>query len=125
MAKSVRKYEIWMCNFPQENSLIKGYRPCVVVSNNFTNTNPECGIATVVPLTSSNLKGGLPTHMEVFPNVNINKLKSSSIVLAEQMTTVNKDDIRFCLGKLTLEQSETLDKVVMIALGIMPYEKIE
>ena len=124
MAKSVRKYEIWMCNLPVDNTITKGYRPCVIVSNDYGNTNPDCGIASVVPMTSSVIKGDLPTHIKIEVGEN-NKLKTSSIALTEQITTISKDSIRFCLGRLNDCEKEKIDKAVLIALGLSPYEKIE
>ena len=121
MAKSLRKYEIWMTELEGGNNLVTGYRPCVVVSNDFSNTNPECGIATVIPLTSSSLKGGLPTHCAINPNPKRNRLKAPSIALAEQIRTVDKDLVKFCLGRLSYDEIQLLDKAILISLGFESY----
>ena len=120
MAKSVRRNEIWMVQFNSEtNGLTRGYRPAIVVSNDFANTNRDCMITTVVPLTSSTIKGGLPTHVRIKANDKTNKLNGDSIALTEQLITVNREnDIRFCLGKLTDEEVVELNKALMISVGI-------
>ena len=124
MAKSVRKYEIWMCDLGANNTM-QGYRPCIIVSNEFTNTNKDCCVATIIPMTTSKTQGQLPTHIKINANEKINKLKGSSTALAEQIITINKDNIKFCLGKISSKEIGLIDKAVLVSLGYLPYIKFD
>ena len=123
MAKSVRKNEIWMVSFNSNSSgITHGFRPALIVSTNYMNTNKDCAIATVIPLTTSSVKGGLPTHVEIEANENLNKLKCNSIALAEQIITVNKEnDIKNCLGKISDDEAKKINIALSKALGIIGY----
>ena len=65
------------------------------------NRNFDCQIATVIPLTTSLLKGDFETHIKIKANADTNTLKGDSVAPIEQITTVNKENVRFCLGRLS------------------------
>ena len=115
--------EIWMTDFcagiQDKTSMIKGYRPAVIVSNEMTNTNPESGFALVVPVASNQSKGACGSHVTLNHLFGTNKLKVTSTALCEQIITVEKSQVRFCLGKVTMEELEQLDQALMVSLGIM------
>ena len=122
MAKSVRRGEIWMTDLlnedRKESSVMRGFRPCIVVSNEYTNTNPNSTIAMVIPLTSNALKGAMPTHVEVSKNESINRLKMTSTAPCEQITTCEKNQIRFFLGRVSDDEMKLIDQAILTALGM-------
>lgn len=120
MSKSFRRGEIWMVDFPKGNDyIIKGYRPAIVVSTDIVNTNVGCKTATVIPLTSSPSKGDLLSHIKIKANSGVNKLKGDSTALCEQLTTVNKDVIRFCLGRVDDRELEEVNSSMLNFLGLI------
>lgn len=122
MAKSVRRGEIWMTDLLNEDrkdaSVMRGFRPCIVVSNDYTNTNVNSTIAMVIPLTSNAFKGTQPTHVRIEKNESLNTLKMASTALCEQITTCEKNQIRFFLGRVSEEEMKNIDKAILIALGM-------
>ena len=89
----MKHYEIWMADLPfAKNTHVQhGYRPVVIVSNDFAN---RCSpVVTVVPLTSQPKKP-LPTHVLLHEQ----GLLKSSIALCEQIMTVDKHRLKRCVG---------------------------
>ena len=79
----IKRGLICFYHFKGTSSIQKGYRPCVVVSNNKANLFSK--VVTVLPITSKP-KTVLPTHTTI-------SLEVESTVLAEQITTVEKDKL--------------------------------
>lgn len=117
MASIVKRGEIWMVdslNEERKGSVMRGFRPAVIISNDLANISGT--ICTVVPLTSNAAKGEQSTHV-VISNEN-NQLRCSSIALCEQPTTVNKDQVRFCLGRVEREELKKIDRALLVSMGI-------
>ena len=94
-----------------QGSVQEGARPVVVVSNNTNNIHSE--VVTVVSITSQE-KPNLPTHV-IIPAV---KGDGINTVLCEQIRTMPKDALdRYC-GILTEDVMHSIDKALMIHLGI-------
>lgn len=69
-----------------------GIRPAIVVSNN--KANEHSPVVTVVPLTSrTSKKRALPTHVLITPDAGLG-IYRTSIALAEQVETIDKDKLR-------------------------------
>lgn len=70
-----------------EGSVQGGTRPVVIIQNNIGNKfSPTLIIA---PVTSRMTKKNIPTHVKIK-----NKLAKESIVLLEQIRTINKNDLK-------------------------------
>lgn len=82
--KDVRRGSIWYHEFKGFGHVQKGYRPCVVVSND--KGNQASDIALVVPVTSKK-KAHILTHSDLL-------LEYPSITLCEQLTTVNQRELK-------------------------------
>ena len=93
---------------------MRGFRPAIIVSNDLANSTGT--ICTVVPLTSNVTKVEQPTHV-VISNAN-NQLKCKSTTLCEQLITVNKDQVRFCLGRVEREELKKIDQALLVSMGI-------
>lgn len=113
-----RRGDIYNVDFGNDISTSKqcGIRPAVVVSNNKANRHSP--VITVVPLTSRiKKKRFLPTHVFVPYSVE-SGLNSSSIALAEQIESLDKN----CLleKKGTIKSNlvmEKITKAIQIQIG--------
>lgn len=95
-------------------SVQRGRRPCVVVSNNIGNRFSS--IINVCVLTTSNRKD-YPMHVKLTPN-EMNKLKESSTIMAEQIRTVPKERLMFKIGALTPKELDQLDRAMRLNYGL-------
>lgn len=90
-----KRGEVFYVAFPvqtKNSSIQAGIRPAIIVQNN--TGNKYSPTIAVVPLTSVIKNENQPTHV-VIPEGN--GLEKTSMALAEQLTTVNKFDIRYNL----------------------------
>ena len=102
----------------QKNSHIQqGIRPAIVVSNNKANDHSH--LVTVVPLTKQvHKKKHLPTHVYL-PKKVFKELKWSSLVLAEQVLTVDKFQLK---NKVMAIREEAwlvrIDRALRVQIGV-------
>ena len=113
--KTYRRGEIYLvdlgAHFGSEQG---GCRPALVIQNNVGNYYGPTLI--VAPITSRyNTKANQPTH---FALIGVDNLTSPSMVLAEQILTIDKSRIIKYLGKVSEEQMQGVDKAVKISLGL-------
>ena len=88
--------EIWYANLPMKegSSIQGGNRPVVIISNDVC--NEVSSVITVAPLTSRMKKLNLPTHAVIdTPD------GGQSVILAEQIMTIDKKILAKRIGKLT------------------------
>lgn len=90
--------EIWLCYLKSEGSVQGGYRPVFILSNDKNNTYSTT--ANIIPITSRINKRKLPVHVEL-PKHHEYGLNSPSILLVEQIQTVNIEQLDRCIGKIT------------------------
>lgn len=91
-----------------------GCRPVLLVQNNVGNYYGPTLI--VAPITSRfTKKANHPTH---FALVGVENLTSPSMVLAEQILTIDKSRVIKYLGKVSEEQMQNIDKAIMVSLGL-------
>ena len=107
----IRRGEIWYVDMGStyEGSIQGGKRPVVIVSNN--KGNYYSPILLVVPITSSTTKNDIPTHVKI-------QLKVPSIILCEQIHTINKDNLISYEGILTDEEMNDLNRCLKISIGL-------
>ena len=84
-------------------------RPVLIVSNNVG--NHFSGIVTVVPLTTQSSHNHLPTHIK------IDLPTSTSYLMAEQITTINKKTLCEYIATVTPEKMVEVDEAIQVALG--------
>lgn len=91
-----------------------GCRPVLVIQNNVGNLHSPTLI--VAPITSrTNKKANQPTH---FALVGVENLTSPSMVLAEQILTIDKSRVIKYLGKVSEEQMQSINKAIKVSLGL-------
>ncbi|NLJ98573.1 MAG: type II toxin-antitoxin system PemK/MazF family toxin [Tissierellia bacterium] len=91
-----------------------GIRPVLVIQNNIGNKySPTIIIAAI---TSRINKAKLPTHVEI--NAPEYGLPKDSVVLLEQVRTIDKKRLREKIGRFTEEMMDNVDECLKISLGL-------
>jgi mRNA interferase MazF len=116
--KSFKRGNVVMVDYgKRDGSEQSSIRPSVIISNDKNNLYSPTIV--VLPLTSSKFKKKLPTHVEL--NKSNSNVKMDSIVMAEQIRTIDKQYITNSEPLFTLsdEMMNKLDIAVAIQLGIV------
>lgn len=112
----MHKYgEIYLAKLPvqTESRVQQGYRPVLVVSND--KNNYYSTVISVVPLTSSQTKHHLPTHVELDGF----GLEKPSIALCEQIMPIDKHRIGEKIGKIDNPYIfDSLQRAMMVQLNM-------
>ena len=115
--------DIWFADLePHAGTSVQGgCRPVLVVSNDVGNIYAET--LNVLPMTRQLKKPDLPCHTELDPDAISDKhqMMDNSMILAEQITTISKDQLRNYVGRV--EDRNLLDSVdhaVSVQLGLVP-----
>ncbi len=88
-----------------------GIRPVLIIQNDLGNKYSPTVIAAAI--TSQKTKNKLPTHIEI--DSKDNGLKADSVVLAEQIRTIDKSRLKEKIGHI--DDNEVINKINN-ALGI-------
>lgn len=91
-----------------------GIRPVLIVQNDVGNRHSPTVIAAAI--TSRINKNRLPTHIEV--NARNYGLAKDSIVLLEQIRTLDKRRLKERMGHLDREAMERVDRAISISFGL-------
>lgn len=89
-----------------------GYRPVVILQNNKGNKYSTTVI--VAPISSKLTKNDLPTHVIIETNF----LEKKSVILLEQIRTIDKKRIDERLGCLSYMIMERVDEAIKTSLDI-------
>lgn len=89
-----------------------GVRPVVIIQNDIGNKHAPTTI--IAPITSQMHKKPLPTHI-AFCGCGLPK---DSIILAEQIRTIDKRRLKEKVGVLPPEKIEAVDMAVKVSLGL-------
>ena len=92
-----------------------GVRPVLVVQNDVGNKFSPTVIAAAV--TSKINKAKLPTHIELPEGVY--GLNKDSVILLEQIRTLDKRRLKERIGELPTETMSQVDKAILISLGFI------
>ncbi len=111
----IERGELYSANLdPVTGSEQGGVRPVLVVQNDVGNRFSPTVI--VLAVTSRLGKARLPTHVEV--RAGENGLQSDSVVLAEQVRTLDKRRLNIRIGRLSAGDMERVTRAMLISLGI-------
>lgn len=111
----MQRGEIYLAQLQNTNgSIQQGLRPVIIVQNNIGNMHSPtiivCSITTAP-------KRKLPTHVYIPRS---GGLKERSIMLGEQMHTLNKKDLIKQLGTITDQETlRQINKALLISLGVI------
>lgn len=95
-----------------------GIRPVALIQNNRGNWNGRTFI--VAPITSKKKKD-LPVHIEI----NNPNLPKNSIILLEQITTIDKNKVKEFVGHLTRNELKKLNIALARSVGLMDLNSLE
>ena len=111
----VRRGDIFYADLsPVVGSEQGGTRPVLIVQNNMGNKHSPTVIAAAI--TSQMNKARLPTHIELIgPEVGLTK---NSVVLLEQIRTIDKKRLREHMGRLDDETMEKVDNAIEVSFGL-------
>ncbi|MDR2753926.1 MAG: type II toxin-antitoxin system PemK/MazF family toxin [Oscillospiraceae bacterium] len=92
-----------------------GIRPVLIVQNDVGNKFSPTVIAAAI--TSQRYKTDLPTHIKV--NADSSGLARDSIVLLEQVRTLDKRRLKERMGNLENRDMQRVDRALSVSLGIL------
>lgn len=112
---TIKKGDLYFADLsPVVGSEQGGIRPVLVVQNDVGNKySPTIIVAAV---TSQMNKAKLPTHVEI--NASDNGLSKNSVVLMEQLRTIDKKRLKERIGTLDSELIPNVNHALEISLGI-------
>ena len=119
MDNSVRRGDIFYADLsPVVGSEQGGVRPVLIIQNDMGNRHSPTVIAAAI--TSQMNKAKLPTHIElVGQDCGLTK---DSIVLLEQIRTLDKRRLKECICHLTDEAMGRVDQCLLISIGLAPLQ---
>ena len=112
---SIKRGEIYYADLsPVVGSEQGGVRPVLIVQNDVGNKHSPTVIAAAI--TSQSDKNHLPTHIEV--EAYKCGLAKDSIVLLEQIRTIDKRRLKDKMGELDLNAMDKVDTALSISFGL-------
>ena len=112
----VKRGELYFADLsPVVGSEQGGVRPVLVVQNDIGNKYSPTVIAAAI--TSKLNKAKLPTHIELSSSEY--GLEKDSVVLLEQIRTIDKTRLKEKIGELTSIKMSQVNKAMMISLGVI------
>lgn len=129
MAKIVLKENLWSVNIvnikrgdiyyadlsPVIGSEQGGVRPVLIVQNNVGNKYSPTVIAAAI--TSQQAKANLPTHIAI--NANDSGLAKNSVVLLEQIRTIDKQRLKEKMGSIDNSSMNRVNQAISISFGLI------
>jgi mRNA interferase MazF len=114
---TVKRGELYYADLsPVVGSEQGGVRPVLIVQNDIGNRYSPTIIVSAV--TSQINKARLPTHIEI--SAAEFALPKDSVILLEQIRTIDKRRLQAPIGALTAEMMRKVDKSLQISLGFAP-----
>ncbi len=112
---SVRRGEIYYADLsPVVGSEQGGVRPVLIVQNDVGNKYSPTVIAAAIP--SQKEKSKLPTHIEI--NAQNCGLAKNSVVLLEQIRTIDKKRLKERMGMLDEDAMYQVNSALSISFGL-------
>lgn len=117
MENNVKRGEIYYADLsPVVGSEQGGVRPVLIVQNNVGNRHSPTVIAAAI--TSQVNKAKMPTHIEL--GARSFGLTKDSVVLAEQIRTLDKRRLREKMGCLDETYMTRVDEALAVSFGLEP-----
>lgn len=112
--EQIKRGELYYADLsPVVGSEQGGVRPVLVVQNDIGNKYSPTVIVAAV--TSKINKAKLPTHIEI--EASTYGLEKDSVILLEQIRTLDKSRLQFKIGDLSPNIMKNVDKGLLISLG--------
>ena len=117
---TIKRGDIYYADLsPVEGSEQGGMRPVLIVQNDIGNKYSPTVIAAAI--TSQRFKTQLPTHIQV--DAQDCGLSKDSIVLLEQVRTLDKQRLKERMGKLGERDMTRVNRALSVSLGILNRKK--
>ena len=112
---TVKRGDIYYADLsPVVGSEQGGTRPVLIVQNDVGNKYSPTVIAAAI--TSKKLKAKLPTHISV--NAGECGLSKDSVVLLEQIRTLDKQRLKERMGNLPEDDMDRINKALFVSFGL-------
>lgn len=116
MRKAIRRGDLFYADLnPVVGSEQGGIRPVLVVQNNVGNHFSPTIVAAAI--TSRKAKSSLPTHI---PLEDVPGLASTSLLLLEQLRTIDRKRLRGYIGRISKDKMLEVDAALAISIGLNP-----
>ena len=118
---NVRRGDIFYADLsPVVGSEQGGVRPVLIIQNDTGNRHSPTVIAAAI--TSQTGKARLPTHIELAAHAY--GLPKESVVLLEQIRTLDKRRLRERMGRLDEVQMQKVDGAIAVSFGLRPRQLV-
>lgn len=115
----VKRGDLFFANLnPVIGSEQGGLRPVVVIQNDIGNTYSPTTI--VAAITSQIKRAKLPTHVEIKKDKS--HLDRDSVILCEQLRTIDKKRLSEKIGQLDSETMSKINKALGISIDLLPLD---
>ena len=112
---NIRRGDIYYADLsPVVGSEQGGVRPVLIIQNNVGNRFSPTVIAAAI--TSQNSKANLPTHIRLYADDS--GLSKDSVVLLEQIRTLDKKRLKEKMGTLNSYDMYKVDEALSISFGL-------
>lgn len=114
-AVNIKRGDIYYADLsPVVGSEQGGVRPVLIIQNDIGNRYSPTVIAAAI--TSRSTKANLPTHIRLMANES--GLAKDSVVLLEQIRTIDKRRLKERMGSLDLGEMGKVDEALSISFGL-------
>ena len=114
MRKAIRRGDLFYADLnPVVGSEQGGIRPVLVIQNDVGNHFSPTVVAAAI--TSRKAKNSLPTHILL---ENVPGLAHPSLLLLEQLRTIDRKRLRGYIGRISKEKMLEVDAALAISIGI-------
>ena len=114
MRKAIRRGDLFYADLnPVVGSDQGGIRPVLVIQNDVGNHFSPTVVAAAI--TSRKAKNSLPTHILL---ENVPGLAPTSLLLLEQLRTIDRKRLRGYIGRISKEKMLEVDAALAISIGI-------
>ena len=114
MRKAIRRGDLFYADLnPVVGSEQGGIRPVLVIQNDVGNHFSPTVVAAAI--TSRKAKNSLPTHILL---ENVPGLAPTSLLLLEQLRTIDRKWLRGYIGRISKEKMLEIDAALAISIGI-------
>ena len=114
MRKAIRRGDLFYADLnPVVGSEQGGIRPVLVLQNDVGNHFSPTVVAAAI--TSRKAKNSLPTHILL---ENVPGLAPTSLLLLEQLRTIDRKRLRGYIGRISKEKMLEVDAALAISIGI-------
>lgn len=114
MRKAIRRGDLFYADLnPVVGSEQGGIRPVLVIQNDVGNHFSPTVVAAAI--TSRKAKNSMPTHILL---ENVPGLAPTSLLLLEQLRTIDRKRLRGYIGRISKEKMLEVDAALAISIGI-------